>query len=1138
VGASDAWVYCAYAAELKASKKNLCVITAEAREANRLLEEMRHLSEAFELNLTIAYLPDWETLPYDHFSPHPDLISERLLTCHQLGHGECDVLLVSASTAAHRLAPRDFHAAHTFIVTVGQKLNIDALRTQLITAGYHAVSSVLTAGEYAIRGGLIDLFPMGAAMPYRIDLFDDEVDSIKTFNVDTQRTLYAVPHIRMLPAREFPMTEEARTFFRQRYRELIEGDPSKNPVYQDVSKGIAPGGIEYFLPCFFARTDTLFDYLPKDTCLVEHGDLGNALSRFNADAQARFQLLHTDQGRSLLAPTLLFLEKDQVLHELKQFARLRHAPLAPHSPDDTHDGRPRISEAAPNAAVDRRQDDPIANLKTLLRDIQKPVVVMAESSGRRDTLNTLFHSHSLHLHQSDNLAQALAQVAPGQSTFLVEGTLQQGFCWLEQAFVLITETELFPSTVRKTSKKRGKETQVEGMLRDLSEVRVGDPVVHEQHGIGRYMGLISLDLGDGNSEFLHLAYANDTKLYVPVNSLHLISRYSGADPEHAPLHSLGNDTWEKQKRKAAEQAHDTAAELLNLYAQRAARQGHAFAFTPADYDAFCEGFAYEETADQAVAIHAVMQDLLSAKPMDRLVCGDVGFGKTEVAMRAAFIALMDGRQVALLVPTTLLAEQHYENFKNRLAQWPLNIAELSRFRSAKEISKAVDGLADGSIDLVIGTHKLIQDSVQFKRLGLVIIDEEHRFGVRQKEQLKKLRASVDVLTLTATPIPRSLAMSMEGLRDFSVIATAPEKRLAIKTFLAPMSDGIIREACLREIKRGGQVYFLHNEIDSILNMQERLQNILPEASIRIGHGQMGERELEAVMRDFYHARFQILLCSTIIETGIDVANANTILINRADRFGLAQLHQLRGRVGRSHHQAYAYLLTPPKEALTPNAKKRLEAITQLEELGSGFFLAMHDLEIRGAGEVLGDKQSGQMQTVGFQLYTDMLNHAVKSLKAGKEPDMNEPLGVVTEVNLHTPALLPNEYCPDVHERLVLYKRLASCQSLDALDLIREEIIDRFGKPLTAVTALIGAHELRIHAHDIGIVKIDSAAERSIIHFSKKPAFEPLTLIKIIQNDGRYRFAGQDKLRIERSCPDVGAQVSLLRDLISRLRKST
>jgi transcription-repair coupling factor (superfamily II helicase) len=1099
----------------------LLVLCASAQVAQRLSEEVRWADSSLSVDL----FPDWETLPYDHFSPHQDLVSERLLALYRLLQKQTHIFIAPVTTAAHRLAPLAFHAAHTFSITKGQTFNLDAMRAQLTLAGYAHVTQVVAPGEYCVRGGLIDLYPMGASLPYRIDLFDDEIESIKQFNTDSQRTLFPVNEIRLLPAREFPTDENARTFFRKKFREVFEGDPSRCALYKDMGNGVIAGGIEYYTPLFFEKTTTLFDYIAADAITFEHGDLVGALGQFEADTQARYKLMRGDLSRPCLSPPQIFVPKDDFLGVLKTYSRFQIKP----QPEATSS----ITRAAPDIAVDRKAGDLLEKFKQLLDRPSAPKVLLcAESNGRRETLADMLREH----HTAPQVFETFSEAIASNAKFaLITSPLYVGFEIPAAHLIVLTETELYATTARRAQRKRGTQSNVDGMLKDLAEVKVGDPVVHQEHGIGRYCGLVSLDMGEGASEFLQIDYANDAKLYVPVGSLHLISRYSGTDPDQAPLHTLGSGAWEKAKKRAAAQARDTAAELLNLYAKRAARKGLSCKFDSGSYESFAAGFPFEETADQAAAIHAVIQDLISDKPMDRLVCGDVGFGKTEVALRAAFVALMDGRQVAILVPTTLLAEQHFQTFRDRLAEFPVKVAELSRFRTPKEVVAALEGLENGTIDLVIGTHKLIQPDVKFKRLGLVIIDEEHRFGVRQKEQMKKLRSEVDVLTLTATPIPRSLAMSLEGLREFSVIATAPQKRLAIKTFVVPYSEGIIREAALRELKRGGQIYFLHNDIATIENVREKLETLLPEARIRVGHGQMGERDLEAVMRDFYHQRFQILLCSTIIETGIDVASANTIIINRADKFGLAQLHQLRGRVGRSHHQAFAYMLTPPTEALSNIAKKRLEAISMMEELGSGFYLAMHDLEIRGAGEVLGDKQSGEMQEVGFSLFSDMLNQAVKALKSGKEPDMDEPLGVTTEVNLHTPALLPSDYCPDVHERLVLYKRLANCESADEVSGLKEELIDRFGDLPEQTKALIAAHELRLLAKPLGIKKVDCARERTIIHFKAKPNFEPIRLINMVQKDGRYRFAGQDKLRIEKPCKSLDEQIVTMKSFFAALR---
>ncbi|MFZ5511800.1 MAG: transcription-repair coupling factor [Pseudomonadota bacterium] len=1098
----------------------LAVISANPLDAQRLLEEIAW----FAPELRVHLLPDWETLPYDSFSPHQDLVSERLATLYEITQGRCDIALIPASTALYRLPPPEYLAAHTFFLKQGTRLDVGALRAQLTLAGYHHVTQVVSPGEYSVRGGLIDLFPMGSALPYRIDLFDEEIESIRTFDVDTQRTVYPVPEIRLLPAREFPIDEAARTRFRSRFRETFEGDPSRSSIYKDVSNGIAPAGIEYYLPLFFDHTAVLFDYLPPSAVVVTHHAVNDAIRDFWQDTQSRYNLLKGDRNRPLLPPPALFLGEEEFFSRLKALPRL-HLPEGAPAPDAP-------AAPLPEVAVERRAEDPLARLKAFLAAHGGRTLVVAESPGRRETILQYFAEYGLRPAQAPDFAAALA--VP-ENFVLTVGPLSSGFLVPDAGLAVITENELYTATARPRGRRvEARRATVDAWLRDLTELKIGDPVVHESHGIGRYLGLVRLDLGEGENEFLHLEYAGGDKLYVPVSQLQVISRYSGAQPELVELHRLGSGQWDKAKRKAAQQVRDTAAELLALYARRAARAGHVFEFRSHDLEAFADGFGFEETPDQAAAIAAVVEDMQSGRPMDRLVCGDVGFGKTEVALRAAFIAVAGGRQVAVLTPTTLLAEQHWQTFADRFADWPVRIVELSRFRSAKEQAAAIRDLAEGRVDIVIGTHRLLQKDVKFARLGLVIIDEEHRFGVRQKEALKRLRAEVDVLTLTATPIPRTLGLSLEGLRDFSVIATAPQKRLAIKTFVMGYGEGVVREAVLREFKRGGQVYFLHNEVETIDNMRERLARLLPEARIVVGHGQLPERELERVMREFTQQRHNLLLCTTIIETGIDNPHANTIIINRADKFGLAQLHQLRGRVGRSHHQAYAYLLTDPHAKSTAQAARRLEAIQMMEELGSGFFLAMHDLEIRGAGEVLGEAQSGEIQEVGFNLYTAMLNAAVKALKEGREPDLTQPLGVTSEINLHTPALLPSDYCSDIHERLTLYKRLANCDDEDELRLMQEELIDRFGELPPAARALVETHRLRILAKPLGIAKIDAAESQILFQFVPNPPVEPMRIIELIQRGRDYKLMGPDRLAWRHATPGLQERVAAVRRLMAEL----
>ena len=1142
-----------------APSRTLAVITAGALDAQRLAEEVSF----FDPELAVRLLPDWETLPYDNFSPHQDLISERLDALFTLQQRRCDVLILAATTALHRFAPPSFLASHTFFFDRGQRLDETGLRAQLALAGYENVTQVVKPGEFSVRGGLIDLFPMGAALPYRLDLMGDEIESIRTFDPDTQRSLYPIERVRLLPGREFPLDDAARSAFRGRWRERFEGDPSKTAIYRDVGNGIASAGIEYWLPLFFDATSALFDYLPPDSLLLTHGDVDAAARRFAQDTAQRYKFLAHDSERPLLRPDELFLSADQFFTACAQFGRWSLARAARDDTTSLVTGNdpasatqdPSVSAPAGNAmqkstrraplatplpdlAVNRRAEQPLTALEHYLTGSPLRKLIVAESPGRRETLVQMFGEHRLLGDGGAGLPQVdtwRAFLDSGHEIALGVGAVHDGFEFAPAGVAVLTEAELFAGVVRRTSRgRRESQTNVDAIIRDLSELKVGDPVVHAQHGIGRYEGLLSLDLGDGATEFLHLIYAGQATLYVPVSQLHLISRYSGASPEDAPLHQLGSGQWEKARRRAAQQARDAAAELLNLYARRAAREGHAFRFEAHDYEAFAEGFGFEETPDQLAAIHAVVQDMVSGRPMDRLVCGDVGFGKTEVALRAAFVAVADGKQVAVLAPTTLLAEQHMQTFSDRFANLPVRIAELSRFRSTKEIRAAVEGMKSGTIDIVIGTHKLLSADVKFAQLGLVIIDEEHRFGVRQKEALKSLRAEVDVLTLTATPIPRTLAMSLEGIRDFSVIATAPQRRLAIKTFVRRESEGTIREALLRELKRGGQAYFLHNEVETIANRRQMLERLVPEARVTVAHGQMPERELERVMRDFHQQRFNVLLCTTIIETGIDVPTANTIVIHRADRFGLAQLHQLRGRVGRSHHQAYAYLMIPDETAITKDATKRLEAIQMMEELGSGFYLSMHDLEIRGAGEVLGESQSGDMQEVGFALYSEMLSEAVRALKSGREPDLSAPLAATTEINLHLPALLPSDYCADVHERLTLYKRLANCETPDALAAMQEELVDRFGRLPDATRALLETHRLRILSRPLGIQKIDASGEAIAIHFVPRPPIEPERIIRLIQSRKDARLAGQDRLRFTLGTADLAARVQRIREILKAL----
>ncbi|MBR7229550.1 transcription-repair coupling factor [Neisseria meningitidis] len=1406
-------------------KRLKVVLTQDAEQALRLQTAWRF----FRPHDTAVFLPDWETLPYERFSPHQDLVSERLSALWQIKSGAADVLFVPVATAMQKLPPVPFLAGRTFWLKTGQTLDIGRLKTDLVDAGYNHVSHVVAAGEFAVRGGIVDLFPMGSEMPYRIDLFDDEIDSIKTFDTDTQRTISPVSEIRLLPAHEFPTDSEAQKIFRSRFREEVDGNPNDAAVYKAVSNGHFGAGVEYYLPLFFENElETLFDYIGEDALFVSLGDVHAEANRFWSDVKSRYAMAQGDETYPPLLPQHLYLSADVFAGRLKNYGQ-----VLPDVSGKEH--------TLPDLAVNRQSDEPLQALKDFQTTFDGRILLCAESLGRRETMLGFLQQNGLkakpvsdwqgflsaheplmitvaplaygfklgglqspnqqqttsasegegdavtdqtefsaaatnplpsplpqereqsaaavsdslkaaavstesslplgtsNLHGqirqqpapspvgegwgegkavaaqtefpasatnplpsplpqereqsaaavSDDLktksslhpvannlhGQIRQQPAPspvgegwgegkavaaqtefpasatnplpsplpqereqsaaavsddlktksslhpvannlhGQirqqptpspvgegwgegkavaaqtefsaaatnplpsplpqereqsaaavsdslkaaavstesslplGTSNLHGQIRQqpapspvGEGWGEgkavaaqSAIAVITESDLYQYVARsRVHNRRKKHAAVsDGLLRDLAEINIGDPVVHEEHGIGRYMGLITMDLGGETNEMMLLEYAGEAQLYVPVSQLHLISRYSGQAHENVALHKLGSGAWNKAKRKAAEKARDTAAELLNLYAQRAAQSGHKFEINELDYQAFADGFGYEETEDQAAAIAAVIKDLTQAKPMDRLVCGDVGFGKTEVALRAAFVAVMGGKQVAVLAPTTLLVEQHAQNFADRFADFPVKVASLSRFNNSKATKAALEGLADGTVDIVIGTHKLVQDNIRFKSLGLVIIDEEHRFGVRQKEQLKRLHANVDILTMTATPIPRTLSMALEGLRDFSLITTAPSRRLAVKTFVKPFSEGSVREAVLRELKRGGQVFFLHNEVDTIENMRERLETLLPEARIGVAHGQLRERELEQVMRDFLQQRFNVLLCSTIIETGIDIPNANTIIINRADKFGLAQLHQLRGRVGRSHHQAYAYLLTP--EYITKDAEKRLDAIAAADELGAGFTLAMQDLEIRGAGEILGEGQSGEMIQVGFTLYTEMLKQAVRDLKKGRQPDLDAPLGITTEIKLHSPALLPESYCPDIHERLVLYKRLAVCETVQQINAIHEELVDRFGLPEQPVKTLIESHHLRLMAKELGIDAIDAAGEAVTVTFGKNNNVDPTEIILLIQNDKKYRLAGADKLRFTAEMENIEVRINTVKNVLKTLQ---
>ncbi len=1133
-GCSDAL---AIAQAAQHAESPVIVITPDTPSAVRLEYAIRFFLQQNndQNNLPVITFPDWETLPYDVFSPHQDIISERLTSLSRLPALTHGVLVVPVATLLHRLAPKGFLESNCFLMDVGQQLDLKAVRTRLDTAGYRCVSQVIEHGEFAIRGSIIDLFPMGNTQPFRIELFDDEIESIRTFDPETQRSIDKVDNIRLLPAREFPFTQDAITHFRQGYRAQFEGDPQASSIYHEVSNGNTPPGIEYYLPLFFEETQTLFDYLQDDRIVITTEGTQEAVTAFWSDVEERFEQGRHDVTRPLLPPKYLFLRENEFFEHIGLHARieLQHFEI-PEKIGATN----FATKAPPQLTLNARAEDPSARLMTFLAEfVHAPesngrVLFCAESTGRRETLLELLKGCGLHPAAVNDWAEFANS---DTSIAITVAALEQGLLIPDANIALIAEPQLFGEQVLQQRRRQRKARDADQVIKNLVELEIGAPVVHEDNGVGRYLGLEIIQLGDMEQEFLTLEYAGGDKLFVPVNHLHLISRYTGASPESAPLHKLGSGRWEKAKRKAREKVRDVAAELLSIYAQRAARKGHIYHIDGDNYAAFCAAFPFEETPDQQEAITGVFNDLRSDKPMDRLVCGDVGFGKTEVAMRAAFIAVQDGKQVAMLVPTTLLAQQHYENFKDRFSDWPIRIASVSRFRSKKEQTEILAGLENGTIDILIGSHKLIQGSIKYTRLGLVIIDEEHRFGVRQKDRFKALRSEVDLLTLTATPIPRTLNMSLSGLRDLSIIATAPARRLAVKTFVNQWNNTLLKEACLREIRRGGQVFFLHNSVETIDKMARELEELIPEANVEVAHGQMRERNLEHVMADFYHHRFNILVCTTIIETGIDIPNANTIIINRADHFGLAQLYQLRGRVGRSHHQAYAYLVVPPKKIMTADAVKRLEAIESIQDLGAGFTLATHDMEIRGAGELLGEGQSGHMQEIGFTLYLELLERAVEALKAGREPELDRPLDHGTEIDLGIPALLPDDYLPDVHTRLIQYKRIASANSKKDLHELQVEMIDRFGLLPEQAKNLFRVTECKIKATPLGLKKIELSDSGGRAQFTEQPNIDPMKIITLIQTQSKtYKMDGQDKLRIISDLPDAEAKFAAIELLLAAL----
>jgi len=1145
-------------AEAARSHPGLLVVVARDTQRAQALESELAI---FADDLPVLQFPDWETLPYDVFSPHPEIVSQRIATLYRLPGVQRGVLVVPVATLMQRIAPRSHITGSSLMLAKGQKLDLAGEQRRLEVSGYRHVPQVAEPGDFAVRGALLDIFPMGTAEPYRIELFDDEVDSIRSFDPETQRSQQQVDSVELLPAREFPLTDEAARRFRGNLRERFPIDVRRCPLYQDMKEGVTPGGIEYYLPLFFdeppreaspaARhgTATLFDYLADDALFVLGEGAGEAADQFWIQTAERYDQRAHDIERPVLPPAELYLPPEKLREQLNKRLRVEMVDAGHEHAVDSG------TQPAPELPLNRKGEEPGTSLRHFVSSYPGRVLIAADSAGRREALIETLATAGLKPQNVESWSAFLSRHSSGSQrpegrSSLDDGQkssdepikfaitiagLEQGFALTKPAITVLTERELYGERVRSErdrKRRRGTARDPEAIIRDLTELTPGAPIVHVDHGVGRYRGLVSMDVGGMNGEFLIIEYAKGDKLYVPVSQLGLVSRYSGTAPELAPLHSLGGDAWERARRKAAEKVRDVAAELLAIYAQRQARGGESMAVDRQLVEAFGNTFPFEETPDQETAIEAVLDDLAAPRAMDRVICGDVGFGKTEVALRAAFAAATAGKQVAVLVPTTLLAQQHYSNFADRLADWPVRVDVLSRFKSTREVNEALKRLADGQIDVIVGTHKLLQPDVKFKNLGLVIVDEEQRFGVRQKEQLKKLRAEVDLLTMTATPIPRTLNMAMAGLRDLSLIATPPAHRSAVRTFISAWDPATIREALQRELSRGGQVYFLHNEVQSIERTVRELEELVPDARIRIAHGQMPERELEGVMADFHRQRFNVLVCTTIIETGIDIPTANTIIIDRADRFGLAQLHQLRGRVGRSHHRAYAYLVVPDRRSITADAQKRLEALASLEELGAGFTLATHDLEIRGAGELLGDEQSGQIQEIGFGLYTELLDRAVRALKSGKIPDFDLSSEHETEVELHLPALIPDDYLGDVHTRLTLYKRIASARNEEELRDLQVEMIDRFGLLPDSTRQLFAVASLKLMATPLGIRKLDFSAKGGRITFREKPDVDPLAIIKLIQSQPRvYKLDGQDKLKVILDLPGAAERMRSAQDVL-------
>jgi len=1106
------------------------VVVPDSQAASEIEEALRFFSSG--TSLPISTLPDWETLPYDVFSPHEDIISQRLQTLFQLPETRKGIMLVPVQTLMQRLAPREFIQQNSLMIETGARLDIEAMRSNLEASGYHFVQQVMEHGEYSIRGSIIDLYPMGSEHPYRLDLFDDEIESIRNFSVEDQRSRDKLDAIRILPAHEYPLDEQGIKDFRQRYRSRFEGDPNQSTIYSEVSRGIAPAGVEYYLPLFFEQTSTLFDYLPDRTLIIEMGNVRDATQHYLDEINHRYEQLRYNLERPILSPAEVFIEQQELLTDIEEYPRVELQSFEFIEPG--LEQRNFGTSKTPSVRINPRSEHPAQLLRDFISGFDGSTLITCDSTGRREHILEMLRGMGIHPQVVEDWPSFIDSDLPLSITV---APMEEGFILQQDNIALLTEAQLLGERTRQVRRRRKPTRDSDAVVRNLTDLHIGSPVVHEDHGVGRYLGLSKLEVNGQETEFLTIEYAANDKLYVPVSSLHLINRYTGASPDNAPLHKLGTEQWQKARRKAAQKARDVAVELLDIHARRAARKGHQYLVPKEEYAAFAEAFPFEETADQQSAIDAVLADLATDNPMDRVVCGDVGFGKTEVAMRAAAAVTLTGKQVAVLVPTTLLATQHTNNFQDRFADWPIRIESLSRFRTGKELDATLKKLADGQVDIIIGTHKLLQKDIRFKDLGLVIIDEEHRFGVRHKERLKAMRSEVDMLTLTATPIPRTLNMSLSGLRDLSIIATPPVQRHAIKTFVSEWNAELIQEACMRELRRGGQVYFLHNDVKTIEKQTRELQELLPDAKVHFAHGQMREKELEQIMVDFYHQRFNVLVATTIIESGIDIPTANTIIINRADKLGLAQLHQLRGRVGRSHHRAYAYMITPPQKSMTADAIKRLEAIESLEDLGVGFTLASHDLEIRGAGELLGEGQSGQIQEIGFSMYNELLERAVKALKSGQVPDEQlDASAHSTEIDLGIPGLLPDDYVPDIHTRLILYKRIANAKNQEELDDLQVELIDRFGLLPDPAKTLFAGTAIKLTAQELGIRKIECGTDAGRITFFEQPNIDPGKIIQLIQGQpGRYKLDSEQRMHVLELDTELSPRVEQIRLLLETLR---